>query len=111
MALVGLRVAPAEPGSPRAGTRSSSIGVDSSSQPAQSTRTGLDQGLSGLAQCGACSVLLNGKEVRSCITPLSSVGDKEVTTIEGLPRAGLRSLGITLLRAPELAFRVRPGSG
>ena len=39
----------------------------------------------GLAQCGACSVLLNGKEVRACITPLSSVGDKEVTTLEGLP--------------------------
>jgi aerobic-type carbon monoxide dehydrogenase small subunit (CoxS/CutS family) len=39
----------------------------------------------GLAQCGACSVLLNGKEVRSCITPLSAVGDKEVTTLEGLP--------------------------
>ena len=38
----------------------------------------------GLAQCGACSVLLNGKEVRSCITPLSAVGDKEVTTLEGL---------------------------
>ena len=39
----------------------------------------------GLAQCGACSVLLNGKEVRSCITPLGAVGDKEVTTLEGLP--------------------------
>ena len=39
----------------------------------------------GLAQCGACSVLLNGKEVRSCITPLRSVGEKEITTLEGLP--------------------------
>lgn len=39
----------------------------------------------GLAQCGACSVLLNGKEVRSCITPLAAAGDKEVTTLEGLP--------------------------
>jgi isoquinoline 1-oxidoreductase alpha subunit len=39
----------------------------------------------GLAQCGACSVLLNGKEVRSCITPLSAIGDKEVITLEGLP--------------------------
>lgn len=39
----------------------------------------------GLAQCGACSVLLNGKEIRSCITPLSAVRDKEVTTVEGLP--------------------------
>jgi isoquinoline 1-oxidoreductase alpha subunit len=39
----------------------------------------------GLAQCGACSVLLNGKEIRSCITPLSAAAGKEVTTLEGLP--------------------------
>jgi isoquinoline 1-oxidoreductase alpha subunit len=39
----------------------------------------------GLAQCGACSVLLDGKEVRSCITPLSAASGKEVTTLEGLP--------------------------
>lgn len=39
----------------------------------------------GLAQCGACSVLLNGKEVRSCILPLSAAAGKEVTTLEGLP--------------------------
>ena len=39
----------------------------------------------GLAQCGACSVLLDGEEIRSCITPLSMAVGKEVTTIEGLP--------------------------
>jgi aerobic-type carbon monoxide dehydrogenase small subunit (CoxS/CutS family) len=39
----------------------------------------------GLAQCGSCSVLLNGREVRSCVTPLSAVAGKEVTTLEGLP--------------------------
>lgn len=39
----------------------------------------------GLAQCGACSVLLDGKEVRSCVTPVSSASSKEVTTVEGLP--------------------------
>jgi isoquinoline 1-oxidoreductase subunit alpha len=39
----------------------------------------------GMAQCGACSVLLDGVEVRSCITPLASVGKKQVTTVEGLP--------------------------
>jgi isoquinoline 1-oxidoreductase alpha subunit len=39
----------------------------------------------GLAQCGACSVLLDGKEIRSCITPLSFVAGKEVITLEGLP--------------------------
>jgi aerobic-type carbon monoxide dehydrogenase small subunit (CoxS/CutS family) len=39
----------------------------------------------GMAQCGACAVLVDGKEVRSCITPASSVAGKEITTIEGLP--------------------------
>jgi isoquinoline 1-oxidoreductase alpha subunit len=39
----------------------------------------------GLAQCGICSVLLNGKEVRSCITPASAAAGKEITTVEGLP--------------------------
>ncbi|MGH7068331.1 MAG: (2Fe-2S)-binding protein [Acetobacteraceae bacterium] len=38
----------------------------------------------GLGQCGACTVLLAGKAVRSCITPLSSVGDRPVVTLEGL---------------------------
>ena len=39
----------------------------------------------GLAQCGACSVLADGQEIRSCITPIGSVGDRTVTTLEGLP--------------------------
>ena len=39
----------------------------------------------GMAQCGACSVLLDGKEIRSCITPVSAAAGKEVTTVEGLP--------------------------
>src|SRR3984957_20083416 len=39
----------------------------------------------GLAQCGACSVLLDGKEIRSCVTPVSMAAGKEVTTVEGLP--------------------------
>jgi len=38
----------------------------------------------GIAQCGACSVMIHGFPVRSCITPLSDVGDKKITTIEGL---------------------------
>jgi isoquinoline 1-oxidoreductase alpha subunit len=39
----------------------------------------------GMAQCGSCSVLLAGVEVRACITPLSEAAGKEVTTLEGLP--------------------------
>jgi isoquinoline 1-oxidoreductase alpha subunit len=39
----------------------------------------------GMSQCGACSVLVDGKEVRSCVLPLSRVAGKEVTTLEGLP--------------------------
>jgi len=38
----------------------------------------------GVAQCGACTVHLGGKPIRSCVTPVSSVGSQAVTTIEGL---------------------------
>jgi len=38
----------------------------------------------GIAQCGACTVHLNGAAVRSCVIPISQVGDQEITTIEGL---------------------------
>jgi isoquinoline 1-oxidoreductase alpha subunit len=38
----------------------------------------------GIAQCGACTVLLNGNPVRSCSLPVSAVGKQPVTTIEGL---------------------------
>ena len=49
----------------------------------------------GLAQCGACSVLLDGKEIRSCITPLSAASGKEVTTLEGLPARWARLKGLS----------------
>jgi aerobic-type carbon monoxide dehydrogenase small subunit (CoxS/CutS family) len=39
----------------------------------------------GLAQCGSCSVLVNGAETRSCVTPISAVVGKSVITLEGLP--------------------------
>jgi isoquinoline 1-oxidoreductase alpha subunit len=55
----------------------------------------------GLAQCGACSVLLNGKEVRSCITPFSAVRENEVTTLEGLPARWAKQRGLT----PEQAAK------
>ena len=38
----------------------------------------------GIAQCGACTVHVNGTAIRSCVMPVSAVGDQEVTTIEGL---------------------------
>jgi len=39
----------------------------------------------GLAQCGSCSVLADGVEIRSCVTPVSAVKGKAITTLEGLP--------------------------
>jgi aerobic-type carbon monoxide dehydrogenase small subunit (CoxS/CutS family) len=38
----------------------------------------------GLAQCGSCSVLADGVEIRSCVTPVAAVAGKSVTTLEGL---------------------------
>lgn len=38
----------------------------------------------GMAQCGACTVIIRGKAVRSCVLPVGSVGEDEVTTLEGL---------------------------
>ena len=38
----------------------------------------------GMAQCGACSVIIRGEVVRSCVKPVSAVGGEEVTTLEGL---------------------------
>jgi len=49
----------------------------------------------GMAQCGACAVLIDGAETRACITPVSFAVGKRVTTIEGLPAvwAAQRGLG------------------
>ena len=38
----------------------------------------------GLSQCGACTVLVDGQPVRSCVAPIGSLGSSEITTIEGL---------------------------
>lgn len=38
----------------------------------------------GMAECGSCTVIMNGRVVRSCVMPVKAVGDREVTTLEGL---------------------------
>lgn len=53
----------------------------------------------GLAQCGSCSVLVDGVETRACVTPLSAVVGKRVTTLEGLPALYAEARG--LQRVPQ----------
>jgi aerobic-type carbon monoxide dehydrogenase small subunit (CoxS/CutS family) len=54
----------------------------------------------GLAQCGSCSVLLDGAEIRSCVTPVGAAEGRSVTTLEGLPALYARERN--LADAPEL---------
>ena len=42
----------------------------------------------GVAQCGACTVHLNGRAVRSCVTPVKAAANQRITTIEGLSENG-----------------------
>lgn len=49
----------------------------------------------GLAQCGSCSILIDGKEVRSCVTPLSAALGKEITTLEGLSARWAQQRGLS----------------
>jgi len=61
----------------------------------------------GLAQCGACSVLLDGREIRSCITPLSAASGKEVTTLEGLPARWAKQKGVSGAEAEKALHPVQ----
>ena len=54
----------------------------------------------GLAQCGSCSVLLDGVEVKACVTPVSAVRGQAVTTLEGLPAHYAKNK--KLAQVPEL---------
>ena len=67
----------------------------------------------GLAQCGACSVLLDGKEIRSCVTPVAAVSGKSITTLEGLPAVWAASARHDCRRsdAPSVAAGVDRRSG
>jgi isoquinoline 1-oxidoreductase alpha subunit len=60
-----------------------------------------------MAQCGACSVLLDGKEIRSCITPTSAAAGKDVTTIEGLPARWAKQKGLTPAQAAKTLHPVQ----
>jgi len=61
----------------------------------------------GMAQCGACAVLLNGEEIRSCVTPVSYAVGKEVTTIEGLPARWATEKGLSAADAQKTLHPVQ----
>jgi nicotinate dehydrogenase subunit A len=57
----------------------------------------------GEAQCGACTVLVDGQQIRSCITQVGKVADKQITTIEGLEKDGqLHPLQEAFLKADAM---------
>ena len=61
----------------------------------------------GLAQCGACSVLLDGQEIRSCITPSSMAVGKEITTVEGLPARWAKQKNLSAEQAEKTLHPVQ----
>jgi nicotinate dehydrogenase subunit A len=82
----------------------------------------------GLAQCGACTVLVEGRAIRSCVIPVSEVAGKAITTIEGLgspekphplqaafiaeqvPQCGYCTAGIVMTAAALLARTPKPSA-
>ena len=64
----------------------------------------------GRSQCGACTVHVDGRAVRSCSTPVSRVGDREVVTIEGVSAGGLNAVQQAWIRedVPQCGY-CQPG--
>jgi isoquinoline 1-oxidoreductase alpha subunit len=60
----------------------------------------------GVAQCGACTVILDGNAVRSCVAPVARAEDKSVTTIEGLSPTGMHPVQQAWLaeQVPQCGF-------
>jgi isoquinoline 1-oxidoreductase alpha subunit len=60
----------------------------------------------GMALCGACTVHLDGQAVRSCVTPLASVANRKVTTIEGLQSKQAKAVQAAwvLLQVPQCGY-------
>jgi isoquinoline 1-oxidoreductase alpha subunit len=60
----------------------------------------------GIGACGACTVHINGKAQRSCITPLSAVAGKSITTIEGLDAHGAHPLQVAWIdqQVPQCGY-------
>jgi aerobic-type carbon monoxide dehydrogenase small subunit (CoxS/CutS family) len=61
----------------------------------------------GLSQCGACSVLVDGKEARSCVLPVSTLAGKQITTLEGLPDRWATQKGLPPAAAKETLHPVQ----
>ncbi len=64
----------------------------------------------GMAQCGSCTIHMNGNPIRSCVTPISAVEGKDLTTIEGLSAEGLHPLQQAWIdkQAPQCGY-CQPG--